>query len=121
MFEAHSAAMDLVFDNGKMFPEDYHGDAFVALKGSWNRAEPTGYKIVRVPFENGKPVGEYENFVTGFWVSGEKRAEVWGRPSDIAQAPHGSLYIVDDTGGTIWRVISQKSTAQGEKKSGRKS
>ena len=116
MFESHSAVMDIVFDNGKMFPEEFRGDAFVALKGSWNRSEPTGYKIVRVPFENGKPTGEYANFITGFWISGEKRAEVWGRPTDIAQAPDGSLYIVDDTGGTIWRVISQKSTAQDEKK-----
>lgn len=108
MFESHSAVMGLAFDNGKMLPGDYKGDAFAALKGSWNKAEPTGYKVVRVPFENGKPTGTYENFVTGFWVSGEDRAEVWGRPADVAQAPDGSLYIVDDTGGTIWRVIPEK-------------
>ena len=46
------------------------GSAFVALKGSWNRSEPTGYKVVRVPFKDGKPEGSYENFMTGFWVSG---------------------------------------------------
>jgi glucose/arabinose dehydrogenase len=76
----------------------------VALKGSWNRADPTGYKVVRVKFDGGKPVGWYENFVTGFWAGGEKRAEVWGRPADVALAKDGSLLIADDTGGTIWRV-----------------
>jgi hypothetical protein len=52
----------------------------VALKGSWNRSLPTGYKIVRVPFKDGWPEGDYEKFVTGFWASGEERAEAWGRP-----------------------------------------
>jgi glucose/arabinose dehydrogenase len=64
----------------------YRGYAFVALKGSWNRSEPTGYKVVRVSFKDGKPQGSYENFVTGFWVSGKDRAEVWGRPAALAVA-----------------------------------
>jgi glucose/arabinose dehydrogenase len=80
------------------------GSAFVALKGSWNRSEPTGYKVVRVPFKDGKPVGYYENFMTGFWASGERRAEVWGRPAALAIAKDGSLLVADDTGGTIWKV-----------------
>jgi len=104
LFQAHSAAMDLVFYQGDQFPKDYKGSAFVALKGSWNRSEPTGYKIVRVPFENGRPTGQYENFVTGWWVSGDKRAEVWGRPAALAVAKDGSLLIADDTAGTVWRV-----------------
>ena len=58
----------------------------MALKGSWNRSEPTGYKVVRVPFRDGWPEGYYENFVTGFWASGERRAEVWGRPAALAVA-----------------------------------
>jgi glucose/arabinose dehydrogenase len=77
---------------------------FVALKGSWNRSMPTGYKIVVVPFKDGKPVGYYENFATGFWASGENRAEVWGRPTALAVAKDGSLLVADDTGGTIWRI-----------------
>jgi hypothetical protein len=77
---------------------------FVALKGSWNRSEPTGYKVVRVRFKDGRPDGSYENFVTGFWVSGQHRAEVWGRPAALAVMKDGSLLIGDDTGGTIWRV-----------------
>jgi glucose/arabinose dehydrogenase len=104
LFEAHSSAMDIVFYDGAQFPADYRGDAFVALKGSWNRSEPTGYKVVRVPFKDGKPQGFYENFITGFWVSGQNRAEVWGRPAALALMKDGSLLIADDTGGTIWRV-----------------
>ena len=76
----------------------------VALKGSWNRSRPTGYKVVRVPFKDGRPEGYYENFATGFWASGEQRAEVWGRPAALAVAKDGALLVADDTGGTIWRI-----------------
>ena len=104
LFAAHSAVMDIVFHEGNQLPAAMRGSAFVVLKGSWNRSEPTGYKIVRVPFENGKPAGGYENFVTGWWVSGEERAEVWGRPAAIAVAKDGALLIADDTAKAIWRV-----------------
>jgi glucose/arabinose dehydrogenase len=104
LFEAHSSAMDIVFYDGQQFPADYRGSAFVVLKGSWNRSEPTGYKIVRVPFRDNRPAGGYENFVTGFWVSGMHRAEVWGRPAALAIGKDGSLLIADDTGGTVWRI-----------------
>jgi glucose/arabinose dehydrogenase len=104
LFQPHSSVLDLVFYDGEQFPVEYRGDAFVALKGSWNRSEPTGYKIVRVRFKDGRPEGSYENFMTGFWVSGQHRAEVWGRPAALAVMKDGSLLIADDTGGTIWRV-----------------
>jgi glucose/arabinose dehydrogenase len=104
LFESHSSAMDVVFYTSEQFPTGFRGNALVALKGSWNRSEPTGYKVVRVPFKNGRPEGYYENFVTGFWVSGRSPAEVWGRPAALAIAKDGSLLIADDTGGTIWRV-----------------
>src|ERR1700730_17604962 len=104
LFQAHSSVLDLVFYDGEQFPAEYRGDAFVALKGSWNRSEPTGYKVVRVRFKDGRPDGSYENFVTGFWVSGQHRAEVWGRPAALAVMKDGSLLIADGTGGTIWRV-----------------
>ena len=104
LFEAHSSLLDLKFYEGDQFPTEYKGALFVALKGSWNRSVPTGYKIVVVPFKDGKPVGYYENFATGFWASGENRAEVWGRPAALAVAKDGSLLIADDTGGTIWRI-----------------
>jgi glucose/arabinose dehydrogenase len=104
LFEAHSSVLDLVFYDGSQFPPEYKGNAFVALKGSWNRSEPTGYKVVRVPFKDGRPEGSYENFATGFWIAGEQRAEVWGRPAALAVAKDGSLLVADDTGGTIWRI-----------------
>jgi glucose/arabinose dehydrogenase len=104
LFQPHSSVLDLVFYDGEQFPAEYRGDAFVALKGSWNRSEPTGYKVVRLRFKDGRPEGSYENFVTGFWVSGQHRAEVWGRPAALAVMKDGSLLIADDTGGTIWRV-----------------
>jgi len=104
LFEAHSSALDLVFYEADQVPAEFKGQAFVALKGSWNRSQPTGYKVVRVPFKDGRPEGYYENFVTGFWVSGEQRAEVWGRPAALAVAKDGSLLVADDTGGTIWRI-----------------
>ena len=104
LFQPHSSVLDMVFYDGEQFPAEYRGDAFVAFKGSWNRSEPTGYKIVRVRFKDGRPDGSYENFVTGFWVSGQHRAEVWGRPAALAVMKDGSLLIADDTGGTIWRV-----------------
>ena len=104
LFQPHSSVLDMAFYDGEQFPAEYRGDAFVALKGSWNRSAPTGYKVVRVRFKDGKPEGGYENFVTGFWVSGQHRAEVWGRPAALAVMKDGSLLIADDTGGTIWRV-----------------
>jgi glucose/arabinose dehydrogenase len=104
LFWAHSSVLDLVFYDGEQFPAEYRGDAFVALRGSWNRSEPTGYKVVRVRFKDGRPDGSYENFITGFWVSGQQRAEVWGRPTALAVMKDGSLLVADDTGGTIWRV-----------------
>jgi glucose/arabinose dehydrogenase len=107
VFEPHSATMDFVFMSGARVPADYRGDAIVALRGSWNRSRPTGYKVVRVKFENGRPAGWYDNFMTGFWTEGEDKALVWGRPVDVALAPDGTLFVVDDTGGTIWRVTQK--------------
>ena len=104
LFQAHSSLLDLVFYDADQFPAEYKGSLFVAVKGSWNRSIPTGYKVVRVPFKDGRPEGYYENFATGFWASGEQRAEVWGRPAALAVAKDGSLLVADDTGGTIWRI-----------------
>jgi glucose/arabinose dehydrogenase len=104
LFQAHSSLLDLVFYEGSQFPAEYKGCLFVVLRGSWNRSEPTGYKVVRVPFKDNRPEGYYENFLTGFWASGESRAEVWGRPAAVAVMKDGSLLVAEDTGGTIWRI-----------------
>jgi glucose/arabinose dehydrogenase len=108
LFQAHSAPLGLVFYQGKMFPSEYQGDAFVALHGSWNSGKPTGYKVVRVPFKDGRPVGYYENFLTGFWVAGHSPAQVWGRPTGLAVAADGSLLVSDDASGSIWRISYKK-------------
>ena len=110
LFEGHSAAMDFAFAPPE-FEQTYAGDAFVALKGSWNRADPTGYKVVRVPFEGGEPTGSYENFLVNFWVEGDDRAVVWGRPVDVAFLPSGAMLVADDTGGTIWHVAPAEDGA----------
>ncbi|HEY8013664.1 MAG TPA: sorbosone dehydrogenase family protein [Dongiaceae bacterium] len=108
LFQSHSAPLGLVFYDGKMFPPEYQGDAIVALHGSWNSSEPTGYKVVRVPFKDGRPRGYYENFLTGFWLEGQSPAQVWGRPAGLAVAADGSLLIADDAGGVVWRVSYRK-------------
>ncbi len=107
LFHAHSAPTGLAFYTGANFPAEYKNDAFVSLHGSWNAGNPTGYKVVRVHFVNGKPVNGYENFATGFWNGmgnpGEP-AKVWGRPVGLAVAKDGSLLIADDTANVVWRV-----------------
>ncbi|RUW52413.1 sorbosone dehydrogenase family protein [Mesorhizobium sp. M8A.F.Ca.ET.021.01.1.1] len=101
LMQAHSAPLNIAFYDGKSFPPEYRGDAFVTLHGSWNRGNRTGYKIVRLLFKDGKPTGEYEDFMTGFVAS---NGEVWGRPVGVAVAGDGSLIVSEDGNGTIWRV-----------------
>jgi glucose/arabinose dehydrogenase len=104
LFQSHSAPLGLVFYEGSQFPAEYKGDAFVSLHGSWNSSVPTGYKVVRVHFANGKPVGGYDDFLTGFAKPGTSPAQVWGRPAGLLVAKDGSLLIADDAGKTVWRV-----------------
>jgi glucose/arabinose dehydrogenase len=101
LLQPHSAPLGIAFYTGKQFPEAYDGDAFVALQGSWNRAKRTGYKLVRVIFKDGKPTGEYEDFMTGL-VADDQR--VWGRPVTVAVAHDGSLLVTDEAGGVVWRI-----------------
>ncbi len=107
LFQAHSATMDVIFYEGSMFPKEYRGDAFVSLHGSWNRSRRTGYKIVRVHFQNGKPAGGYDDFITGWMLSPERR-EVWGRPVGLLVLKDGSMLIADDGGNKIWRVTYER-------------
>ena len=104
LLTSHSAALGITFYNGKAFPKEYRGDAFVALHGSWNREKLTGYKIIRVRFKNGKLIGNgYEDFVSG-WLPTENSNEVWGRPVGLLVNSDGSLLIADDGAKKIWRV-----------------
>ncbi len=100
--QAHSAVLGVAFypSSGENFPAEYRGDAFLSFHGSWNRSTKTGYKIVRVHFQNGRPV-QITDFVQGFLHRGRS----WGRPVDVQIAPDGSLLFSDDGGGKIWRVF----------------
>ncbi|MBE9227222.1 sorbosone dehydrogenase family protein [Phormidium sp. LEGE 05292] len=103
LFQAHSAALGLKFYDGKTFPQKYRNGAFVAFRGSWNRGQGTGYKIVFVPFNNGRPVGYYEDFVTGFLLN-PNVPTVWGRPVGVLVLPDGSLLFTEEANNRIYRV-----------------
>ena len=105
LLQAHSAALSVAFYTGTQFPQRFRGGAFVALHGSWNRAKATGYKVVFVPFQNGKPTGPVEDFVTG-WLLTETPSTSWGRPASMAMSRDGSLLVADDGGNKIWQVKS---------------
>ena len=108
LIQSHSAALGLLFYTGAMFPEEYQGELFVALHGSWNRARRTGYKIIRAHMNpDGTAVGSYEDFVSG-WSENPEAKEVWGRPVGLAQLLDGSLLILEDGGHKIWRVSYEK-------------
>jgi len=97
--QAHSAPLGLAFYTGSQFPVEYHAGLFVAFHGSWNRSLPTGYKVVFIPFQDGKP-GPLQDFATG-WLANS----VWGRPVSVITAPDGSLFVSDDSGGYVYRII----------------
>jgi glucose/arabinose dehydrogenase len=98
--QAHSAPLGVQFYTGTQFPEAYRGSLFISFHGSWNRSRPTGYKVVAVPFQDGRPAGPPSDFLTG-WLAG---GEAWGRPVGLLQTRDGALLIADDKGGVIYRV-----------------
>jgi glucose/arabinose dehydrogenase len=102
--QPHSAPLGMTFYNGAAFPAEYRGSAFVAFHGSWNRASRTGYKVVRILMQDGVPTGEYEDFLTGFVIDGNR---VWGRPVGVAEGTDGAIYVSEDSNGTVWRVSAQ--------------
>lgn len=100
---AHTASLGLVFYDGDRFPERYRGGAFIGQHGSWNRSHFAGYKVAFVPFENGRPSGPLEDFLTGF-IAHEGAGKVYGRPVGLAVLKDGSLLVADDESDRIWRV-----------------
>jgi glucose/arabinose dehydrogenase len=104
LFQAHSAALGLQFYDGQTFPEKYRNGAFVAFRGSWNRNQGTGYKVVFVPFDtSGRPQGDYEDFLTGFLVN-PSVPTTWGRPVGLLVLPDGSLLVTEEANNRIYRI-----------------
>lgn len=103
LLQSHSAPLGIAFYEGSMFPAQYRGGLFVAMHGSWNRTQRTGYKVVFVPFRNGRPAGGYDDFVIG-WSTDPSSHFVYGRPVGLLVMRDGSLLVSDDGTGTIFRV-----------------
>lgn len=111
-FPGHLAPNGLLFYTGDLFPEKYKNGAFIAFHGSWNRAPlpQKGFFVAFIPFKDGKPSGEWEIFADNFAerdvVNSTREAKY--RPCGLAQGPDGSLYVTDDTKGTIWKIVYNK-------------
>jgi glucose/arabinose dehydrogenase len=104
-FQAHAAPLAMAFYTGDQFPEEYRNDAFIAMRGSWNRSTPVGYKVVRLHFEEGEPV-QFEDFLTGFLVNGNRAH--FARLAGVTVHTDGSLMVSDDTNGVIYRISYQE-------------
>lgn len=101
---AHTASLGLTFYESQSFPQSYWNGAFIGQHGSWNRRPFSGYKVIFVPFKEGKPDGMPQDFLTGF-QTGEI---AHGRPVGVAVDKTGALLVADDLGNTIWRVAVDK-------------
>ncbi|MGX5818491.1 PQQ-dependent sugar dehydrogenase [Chitinophaga lutea] len=99
---SHTASLGLVFYKAAQFPEKYRNGAFIAQRGSWNRSQLAGYKVIYVPFKDGKP-GDEEDFLTGF-IADASRSEVHGRPVGLAVTRDGALLLADDAANTVWHI-----------------
>ncbi|MGA7107619.1 MAG: PQQ-dependent sugar dehydrogenase [Terracidiphilus sp.] len=101
LLNPHFASLEFFFYSGSQFPAEFKGDGFACEHGSWNRAQRSGYEVIRLPMKDGHATGEYEDFLTGFVLPD---GSVWGRPVGVAQAADGSLFVSDDGSRTIWHV-----------------
>lgn len=104
---AHTAAVGVMFYTAKEFGKDYENDLFVSLHGSWNRSKRMGYMVVHIPMKNGKPEGIAKPFMSGLVNDDDT---VWGRPVGLLQLKDGSMLVVDDGSGAIWRISREKPT-----------
>ena len=107
LLQSHSAPLGLAFYTGTQFPAEYRGDAFLALHGSWNRKQRTGYKVVRIPIRDGKPTGAYEDFIVG-WSPADDQPASGDGPWRSFRVSDGSLLVTDDAHNVIWRVTYKK-------------
>jgi glucose/arabinose dehydrogenase len=102
----HTASLGLAFYRGSLLPQHYAGGAFIGQHGSWNRKPRSGYKVLFVPFANGRPIGVPEDVLTGFV---NEQGEAHGRPVGVAMDRSGALLVADDVGNVVWRVTSAVS------------
>ena len=104
---AHSAGIEMAFYTGSQFPAEYRNDAFIALRGSWNRNPPSGYQLARIHFNRaGRPV-EVTPFVSGFLLENPEPKIRWGhfaRLAGVAVHTDGSLLLSDDTNNIVYRI-----------------
>ena len=104
---AHVAALGLAFYEGDLLPQRYRGGAIVGLHGSWNRDPPSGYRVVFIPFANGKPSGSMEDLLTGFL---SEKGDAYGRPVGVVVDGKGAVLVADDVGNVVWRISGEAST-----------
>jgi glucose/arabinose dehydrogenase len=105
-FPAHWAPDALLFHDGSNFPARYRHGAFIAFHGSWNRQEQQGYNVVFLPMNDaGTPAGPFQVFADGFAGPDKSPEGAKHRPTGLAMGPDGALYVSDDQGGRIWRVV----------------
>lgn len=105
---AHTASLGLTFNTGKLFPPEMANGAFIGQHGSWNRKPRSGYKVIFVPFRDGKPSGLPQDILTGFL---NDRGEAQGRPVGVRLDKQGALLVADDVGNTVWRVTPAAHSA----------
>jgi glucose/arabinose dehydrogenase len=100
----HTASLGLASSRGARFPTGFENGMFIGQHGSWNRKPPSGYKVIFVPFANGRPSGPSRDVLTGFLSS---EGDAWGRPVGVVIDARGGLLVADDVGNAIWRVASR--------------
>jgi glucose/arabinose dehydrogenase len=98
---AHTASLGLCWSEGSSLPEPFRLGMFVGQHGSWNRKPHSGYKVIFVPFKDGKPSGLPIDVLSGFL---DAKDEAQGRPVGVAMDKRGALLVADDVGGVVWRV-----------------
>ena len=106
---AHTASLGLTFNTGNLFPPEMAGGAFVGQHGSWNRKPRAGYKVIFVPFADGKPAGKPQDVLTGFL---NDKGEAQGRPVGVRIDKQGALLVADDVGNAVWRVTPAAKVAR---------
>lgn len=105
----HTASLGLAWGGSEGLPEPFRNGMFVGQHGSWNREPPSGYKVIFVPFEDGRPEGQPLDVLTGFL---SEEGDALGRPVGVALDNKGGLLVADDVGDVVWRVSSAAVSAQ---------